>query len=87
MKKYFENFRITFRQVFDILLLVVLLIFIIQNLVSTEVKFLFFKFTMPLIVIIIVVFLIGFFTHRTFSKKKRPAEKESGHKDEQIPEA
>ncbi|MCK9326331.1 MAG: lipopolysaccharide assembly protein LapA domain-containing protein [Bacteroidales bacterium] len=85
MNKSVEKFRITARQVIDIVLLVVLLIFIVQNLGSTEVKFLFFKFSMPLIVLIILVFLIGLLTSRAFSRKKTPAKEESVEKSVEKP--
>lgn len=75
MKENFKNLNVTARQVFDILLLAILVVFIVQNLVTTEVKFLFFKFSMPLIVIIILVFLIGALTSRAFFQKQEPAEK------------
>ncbi|MFO7615829.1 MAG: hypothetical protein R6V75_01105 [Bacteroidales bacterium] len=78
MKKYFENSSITFRQVVDILLLVIFLVFILQNLTTVKVRFFVFGLETPLIVILILVFLIGFFTSRAFSRKKKPTGEEPG---------
>jgi len=52
--------NITFRQVINILLIVLLLIFVAQNLEQIKVSFLFFGFSMPLVILIAVVFLIGY---------------------------
>jgi len=56
--------KISIRQVIDIALIIILLIFIAQNLESINVKFLFLAFELPLIIIIASVFIIGFLTHR-----------------------
>ena len=70
MKKLFEKINLTPRQVLDIVLIALLLLVIGQNLQNAEVKFLFFGFELPLIIIIAVSFFIGFFTAKAFSKKK-----------------
>lgn len=58
------------RQIIDISLILLLLIFIAQNLDNIPVKFLFFTFQIPLIIIILAVFFIGFYTSKIFEKKK-----------------
>lgn len=63
--------KIGIRQVVDIALIIILLIFIAQNLESINVKFLFLAFELPLIIIIASVFIIGFLTHRYFPGKFR----------------
>lgn len=65
----------TAKQVVDILLLALLIIFVVQNVESVKVQFLFFSFELPLIVIIAITFFIGFFTSRTFSKEKKNEQK------------
>lgn len=61
--------NISIKRIIDISLIVLLLIFIIQNFGSVMVKFLVFGFQLPLIILIAVVFLIGFFTARVFFNK------------------
>jgi len=63
------------RQIIDILLLAILIIFVAQNVESVKVRFLFFGFDLPLIVIIAITFFIGFFTSKVFSRKKKNEEK------------
>jgi len=71
MAKFLEKFNLTPKQVFDILLLTILIIFIGQNVESVKVKFLFFGLEVPLIIIIVISFLIGFYTSKVFSRKKK----------------
>lgn len=61
--------KIGIKQVVDIILIIILLIFIAQNLESINVKFLFFEFELPLIITIAAVFIIGFLTHKYFPVK------------------
>ena len=61
--------NISFRQIIDIVLIVLLLIFVGQNLESVKVKFLFFGFELPLVILITSVFFIGFYTAKTFRKQ------------------
>ena len=61
--------NITFKQVINIVLIVLLLVFVGQNLEQISVRFLFFGFSMPLVILIAVVFLIGYLV-AVFSRKK-----------------
>jgi uncharacterized integral membrane protein len=65
------------RKAINISMLILLLIFVLQNLETTKVKFLIFGFELPLIVLIFIVFLTGYFTAISFRK--------DGKKDEQMP--
>jgi uncharacterized integral membrane protein len=69
MKKSFNKINLTPMQVLYFILLVLLIVFIVQNMESVMVKFLFFGFKMPLIIIIIVVFIAGILTSKVFKKK------------------
>ena len=62
--------RIGFRKVVNFTLIILVLLFTFQNLESIRVTLLFFSFEMPLFVLIIVVFSIGFFTTKVFSRNK-----------------
>jgi len=65
-----EMKNISTRHIIDILLLLILLVFIGQNLESVNVKFLLFGFELPLIILITIVFIIGFYTAKAFNKNK-----------------
>jgi uncharacterized integral membrane protein len=54
--------NITPGQIINIILIVILLVFVGQNLEAARLKFLFFAFEMPLIILIATVFFIGYFT-------------------------
>jgi uncharacterized integral membrane protein len=58
------------KQIVNICLILFLLIFIAQNIDNIPVQLLFFTFQIPLIVIILAVFFIGFYTAKIFEKKK-----------------
>ncbi len=60
--------NITTRQVVNILLIIILLIFVGQNFEPIRVKFLVFGFEMPLVILITVIFLIGYLV-AVFSRK------------------
>ncbi|HDR52576.1 MAG TPA: LapA family protein [Mariniphaga anaerophila] len=75
MKNIFEKINLTPKQVLNIFLIIVLLIFISQNLEMVRVKFLFFKFELPIIILIGLVFFIGFFTAHVFNQNKQKREK------------
>ena len=62
--------NISTRQIIDIVLLILLLIFIGQNLESVKVKFIVFGFEMPLVILIAIVFFIGYYTAKAFNKNK-----------------
>ncbi len=63
--------NITVRQIIYIGLLALLLVFVFQNLESVRVKFLFFGFDMPLIVLIVIVFALGYLASLAFRKPQR----------------
>ncbi|PXW12921.1 MULTISPECIES: LapA family protein [Chryseobacterium] len=62
--------NISIRQVIDIALLILLLVFIGQNLENVKVKFTVFSFELPLVILIAIVFFIGFYTAKSFNRKK-----------------
>jgi uncharacterized integral membrane protein len=62
--------NLTTNQIINILLIVVLLLFIGQNLDMVKVKFLFFGFELPLFILIAIVFLIGYYTAIVFRKRR-----------------
>ncbi len=63
--------KINFKQMFNILLITLLLVFILQNLENIRVKLLLFSFEMPLFILIIVSFSIGFFSTKLIYKEKK----------------
>ena len=63
--------NISTRQIIDIVLILLLLIFIGQNLESVKVKILMFGFELPLVILIAAVFFIGFYTAKSFGKKNK----------------
>lgn len=70
------------KQVINIILLLLLLVFIVQNVEAVRVKFLFFGFDLPLIIIIVISFFIGFLTSTAFfSKKSKVKDEKSAKKD------
>lgn len=62
--------KLTTNQIINILLIVILLLFIGQNLDMVKVKFLFFGFELPLFILIAIVFLIGYYTAIVFRKRR-----------------
>jgi uncharacterized integral membrane protein len=62
----------------NISMLILLLVFVLQNLEATKVKFLFFGFELPLIVLIFIVFFMGYFTAVSFRKEEK--------KDDETPQ-
>lgn len=81
MKSILKKINLTPRQIIDIVLLVILLVFIGQNIESARVKFLFFKFEIPLIILIFIVFFLGFYTSRVFAGRKKTVEDEEDTTD------
>lgn len=61
--------NINIKKIIDILMILLLIIFIIQNLESVMVKFMTMKFELPLIVLILAVFALGYYTSKVFRKK------------------
>ncbi len=62
--------KINRSQIIDISLLILLLVFIGQNLESVKVKILMFGINLPLVILIAIVFFIGNYTAKVFSKSK-----------------
>ncbi|MDX9846459.1 MAG: lipopolysaccharide assembly protein LapA domain-containing protein [Tenuifilaceae bacterium] len=83
MKKFFESINITPKQLLYLFLLVIMVVFVIQNAEAVRFRFLFFGFEMPLIIIIVAAFIIGFFAARVFPKRKvnkqEPSEEPAGN--------
>jgi uncharacterized integral membrane protein len=73
MKKFFERINMTPKQMLYIVLLILLIVFILQNMESVMVNFLFFGFKMPLVVIIVIVFIAGVLNSKVFTKKVEQA--------------
>lgn len=69
MTKLSDKINLTPGMIINIVLIAILLIFVGQNLQDTRVKFLVFGFELPLIIIIAISFILGFFTAKVFSKK------------------
>lgn len=74
MKNIFEKINLTPKHVLNIFLIIVLLIFVAQNLEIVRVKFIFFRFELPIIILIGLVFFIGFFTAHVFNRNKQKKE-------------
>ena len=68
--------KLTTPQIINIALIVLVLIFIGQNLESIEVRFLFIPFRLPLIVIILGSVLFGYVTALVLRKSNRKDESE-----------
>lgn len=66
--------NISTRQIIDVVLIILLLVFIAQNLDSAKVNFLFFGFELPLVILIAIVFFVGFYTAKVFNKPKKDIE-------------
>ena len=60
--------KLTTKQIIDIILIIVLLIFAGQNVASVHLKFLVFGFDLPLIILIAFAFFIGYLTALLFRK-------------------
>lgn len=63
-----EKKKTRIKQIFNVFIFVIMLIFALQNLDNIRVSLLFLSFEMPLFVLIIAVFAIGFFTNKLFGK-------------------
>lgn len=69
--------KLTTPQIIHIALIVLLLIFIGQNLASIAVKFLFFEFNLPLIIIILSSVLFGYVTALLLRKNSQKSEEKN----------
>ncbi|NSW94412.1 MAG: DUF1049 domain-containing protein [Bacteroidales bacterium] len=74
MTKISDKINLTPGMIIDIILIAIMLIFIGQNLQAARVRFLVFGFNLPLIIIIAISFIIGYFTAKAFSKKNKKEE-------------
>lgn len=68
---------LNFKQIIDIILIIILLVFAGQNVAAVHLKFLFFDFEFPLIIIIAFVFFIGYLTALLFRKTDKPKKEKS----------
>ncbi len=62
--------KLTTKQIISIILVLLFLIFAGQNVGPVQMKFLFFGFDLPLIILLAFVFFIGFITAKIFTKKE-----------------
>jgi uncharacterized integral membrane protein len=62
--------NLTTNQIINIVLIIVMLLFIGQNLEMVKVRFLFFGFELPLFILIAIVFFIGYYTAIAFRKRR-----------------
>lgn len=60
--------KLNTRQIINIVLIILLLVFTAQNLDGARVDFLMFAFELPLVILIAIVFFVGFYTAKVFSK-------------------
>ncbi len=75
--------KLTTKQIIDIVLILLLLIFAAQNVAPVKLKFLFFGFDLPLIILIAFTYFVGFFTAKLFKTKKDVIE-ETKSKEETV---
>ncbi len=73
--------KLTTKQIIDIVLILMLLIFAAQNVASVKLKFLFFGFDLPLIILIAFTYFVGFFTAKLFKTKKDVIEETKSKED------
>ncbi len=76
MEKNTSKFRLSLKQIIDIILIILLVVFIVQNADNVKMRFLFFGFDLPLVIIIVITFFIGFLTSIVFLGKKENKEKD-----------
>ena len=62
--------KLTTKQIIDIVLILLMLIFAAQNVSPVKLKFLFFGFDLPLIILVAFTYFVGFFTAKLFKTKK-----------------
>jgi len=66
--------KIDFKQVFNLILIGLLIVFVVQNMDDVPVRYMKWTFDIPLIILIVIVFCIGFFTAKIF--RRTPEKKE-----------
>lgn len=71
MSKFFDTINLTPKQLVNIILLIVLIAFIGQNIDNVPINLLIWTFNLPLIIIILITFFIGFFTKAVFANRKQ----------------
>lgn len=77
--------KLTARQIIDVILIVILLIFAGQNVASVHLKFLVFGFDLPLIILIAFVFFIGYLTALLFRKPGKQDNKTGKNSTAELP--
>jgi uncharacterized integral membrane protein len=76
--------KLTTKQIINIILIILLVIFIMLNLEAVKVSLIFISFDMPLVVLITFVFFIGYFVGKTFTKKDCKDKKKEPEKIEEV---
>ena len=71
MSKLFDAINLTPKQIVSIILLILLIAFVGQNIDNVPINFLAWTFNLPLIILILITFFIGFFTKTVFANRKR----------------
>lgn len=77
--------KLTTKQIIDIILIIVLLIFAGQNVAPVHLKFLVFGFELPLIILIAFVFFIGYLTALLFRKPGKQDNKTGKNSTAELP--
>lgn len=67
--------NISIMQIISIILIIFALIFIYQNFEKVPVSLVIWKFDIPLFILLVITFVIGFFTSVAFGQDKIPADK------------
>ncbi|MDD5571299.1 MAG: LapA family protein [Bacteroidales bacterium] len=80
MGNFFEKIGASLKKALYVILLALLILFIVQNMESVNVKFLFYGFEMPLVIIIFVSFVLGALITKVFSKKNKNLKSEAEEK-------
>jgi uncharacterized integral membrane protein len=76
--------KLTTKQIINIILIILLVVFIMLNLEAVKVSLIFISFDMPLVVLITFVFFIGYFIGKTFTKKDCKDKKKEPEKIEEV---
>ncbi len=77
-----KRYNISSGQIINMILVTILLVFVAQNLDNVRVRFLFFGFDLPFVILIAIVFFVGFFTAKAFKKSEDDNQKERGSEKE-----
>lgn len=67
--------NISIMQIISVVLIIFALIFIYQNFENVTISLIVWKFEIPLFILLVITFVIGFFTSVAFGQDKIPADK------------